>query len=158
MKGTTAMAMTHAWHDIVHDMKDEMHDLATITHVDAARQAYLGLWATFIAVPLVFGIDAFAAYLNETWETYLATWANDMLPGSASDAVALIGVVTLVLAAAVAVVPRIGGDLLALWLVLLAINLFAIEGMAWLGVGTVALALCCVAMARMSTAYHHKEG
>ena len=22
------MALTHAWHDIVHDMQDEMHDLA----------------------------------------------------------------------------------------------------------------------------------
>jgi len=152
------MAMTHAWHDIVHDMKDEMHDLATITHVDAARQAYLGLWATFIAVPLVFGIDLFAAYLNEDWETYVASGTNDIVPGSASDAVVLFGVIGIVLAAAVAVLPRIGGDLLALGLVLLALNLFAIETMAWLGVGTVALALCCVAMARMSTAYHHKEG
>lgn len=152
------MALTHAWHDIVHDMKDEMHDLATITHVDAARQAYLGLWATFIAVPLVFGIDRFAAYLNENWEGTLATWGNDVMPGSASDAIMVFGVVELVLAAAVALVPRVGGDLLAIWLVLLALNLFAIEGMAWLGVGSVALALCCVAMARMSTAYHHKEG
>lgn len=152
------MALTHAWHDIVLDMKDEMHDLATITRVDAARQAYLGLWATFIAVPLVFGIDRFAAYLNENWEGYVATWANDLMPGSASDAVMVFGVVELALAACVALVPRIGGDLLAVWLVLLALNLFAIEGLAWIGVGTVALALCCVAMARMSTAYHHTEG
>lgn len=152
------MALTHAWHDIVHDMKDEMHDLATINRVDAARQAYLGLWATFIALPLVFGIDRFAAYLNENWEGYLATWANDLMPGSASDAIMVFGVVELALAAAVAVVPRIGGDLLAIWLVLLSLNLFAIDGMAWIGVGTVALALCCVAMARMSTAYHHREG
>lgn len=152
------MALTHAWHDIVHDMRDEMHDLATINRVDAARQAYLGLWATFIALPLVFGIDRFAAYLNENWEGYLATWTNDLMPGSASDAVMVFGVVELALAAAVALVPRIGGYLLALWLVLLALNLFALEGMAWIGIGTVALALCCAAMARMSTAYHHTEG
>src|SRR5690349_11255823 len=52
----TAMALTDAWHDIVHDMQDEMHDLATITRQDAARQAYLALWATMIAFPLVFGL------------------------------------------------------------------------------------------------------
>ena len=150
------MAITHAWHDMVLDMKDEMRDIATITHVDAARQAYLGLWATFIAVPLVFGLDRFAAMLNDDWESYLATWANDTVPGSASDAVMVFGVIEL--AAAVALVPRVGGDLLALWLVLLSFNLFAIDGLAWIGVGTVALAVCSLAMARMSTAYHHKEG
>jgi hypothetical protein len=143
---------------MVLDMKDEMHDIATITHVDAARQAYLGLWATFIAVPLVFGLDRFAAMLNDDWESYLATWANDIVPGSASDAVMVFGVIELALAAAVALVPRVGGDLLALWLVLLSFNLFAIDGLAWIGVGTVALAVCSLAMARMSTAYHHKEG
>ena len=151
------MAITHAWHDMVLDMKDEMHDIATITHVDAARQAYLGLWATFIAVPLVFGLDRFAAMLNDDWESYLATWANDIMPGSASDAVMVFGVIELALAAAVALAPRIGGDLLALWLVLLSFNLFAIDGLAWIGVGTVALAVCSLAMARMSTAYHHHE-
>ena len=152
------MAITHAWHDMVLDMKDEMHDIATITHVDAARQAYLGLWATFIAVPLVFGLDRFAAMLNDDWESYLATWANDIVPGSASNAVMAFGVIELALAAAVALAPRIGGDLLALWLVLLSFNLFAIDGLAWIGVGTVALAVCSLAMARMSTAYHHKDG
>jgi len=152
------MALTHAWHDIVHDMQDEMHDLATITRLDAARQAYLALWATMIAVPLVFGIDRFAAVMNDNWEGYVATWVNDLLPGTASDAVVVFGVVELVLAALVAISPRVGGDLLALWLVLLAINLFGLNGLTWIGMGTLALAICSVAMARMSTAYHHKEG
>jgi hypothetical protein len=152
------MALTHAWHDLVHDMRDEMHDLATITRVDAARQAYLALWATFLAVPLVFGIDRFAAWLNEDWNALVATWANDLMPGSASDAVMVFGVVELALAAMVALMPRIGGYLLAGWFVLLALNVFAIDGLAWLGIGTLALAMASVAMARMSTAYHHTEG
>jgi hypothetical protein len=157
MKGN-AMAITHAWHDIVHDMQDEMRDLATITRLDAARQAYLALWATMVAVPLVFGIDRFAGVMNENWEGFVATWVNDLLPGSASDAIVVFGVVELVLAALVAVTPRLGGDLLALWLVLLAINMFSIDGLIWIGMGTVALAICCLAMARMSTTYHHTEG
>jgi hypothetical protein len=148
------MALAHAWHDIVHDLQDEMHDLATITKVDAARQAYLALWATFMAVPLLFGIDRFAGIMAENWEAYVADW----VPGSAATAVTVFGIVELVLFVAVAAMPRIGGDLLALWLVLQAINLFGVGDVAWVAMGTLALALCCVAMARMSRAYHHTEG
>ena len=152
------MALTHAWHDIVHDMQDEMHDLATITRHDAARQAYLALWATMIAFPLVFGLDRFTGAMNDHWEGYVANWANDLLPGTASDAIVVFGVVELVLAALVLTMPRIGGDLLALWLALLAVNLFSMDGMAWIAMGTVALAICSLAMARLSTTYHHTEG
>lgn len=151
------MATSHAWHGLVHDFRDEVHDLSTITHVDAARQAHLGLWATFMAVPLLFGIDRFAAVMNENWEAYVADWVNDVLPGGAADAVTVFGVVELLLFLAVAAMPRAGGDLLALWLVLQSINLFAVGDVHWAAVGTLGLALCCLAMARLSTAYHHRE-
>ena len=152
------MALTHAWHDIVHDMQDEMHDLATITRHDAARQAYLALWATMFVVPLAFGLDRFSGMMNDNWEGFVANWVNDLLPGTASDAIVIFGVVELVLAALVLAMPRVGGDLLALWLALLAVNFFSIDQMGWLGVGTVALAICAMAMARLSTTYHHAEG
>lgn len=151
------MAITHAWHDLVHDMRDEVHDIATINHVDALRQAYLGLWATFIAVPLVFGLDKFAGFLSDSWERYLPTWGNDVLPGTASDAMLWIGALEIVLAVLILTVPRIGGDLFALWMVVVAIGIFDIGGMHELGVGALALAVCALAMARMSTAYHHKD-
>ncbi len=152
------MALTHAWHDLVHDMRDEMHDLATINRVDAARQAYLGLWATCIAVPLIFGADRFGEWLNDSWTALVASRANDLMPGSASDAVMVFGVVELGLAAMVALMPKLGGQLLGAWFVLLAFNCFAIDGLAWLGIGTLGLAMAALAMSRMSTAYHHTEG
>lgn len=152
------MAHTHAWHDLSHDFRDEIRDLASITRVDAARQAYLGLWATFMAVPLLFGLDRFLAIMNANWEAYIAGWVNDLLPGTAATAVATFGVVELVLFLAVAAMPRIGGDILALWLVIQGINLFALGDMHWVAMGTIGLALCCLAMARMSNAYHHQEG
>ena len=151
------MATTHAWHGLVHDFRDEVHDLSTITRVDAARQAYLGLWATFMAVPLLFGLDRFVAVMNGSWEAYVAGWANDLLPGGASDAIATFGVVEIALFVAVAAMPRIGGDLLALWLVLQAVNLFGVGDLDWVAMGTLGLAICCLAMARMSRAYHHTE-
>ena len=77
------MALTHSWHDMVHDMRDEMHDLATITHVEPARQAFLMLWGLFVVAPILFGIDKFAGVLTSDWEGYLATWVDDLLPGHA---------------------------------------------------------------------------
>ena len=147
------MALTHAWHD----MRDEMHDLATFPRVDAARQAYLGLWATFIVLPLVFGLDKLFGFMTDGWEGYLATWANDALPGSASTAMTWFGVVEIALAACVLLLPRVGGDLFAIWMVLVAINLFTIDDMAHLAVAALAFAACAAAMARMSTAFHHTE-
>jgi hypothetical protein len=152
------MAMTHAWHDIVHDMRDEMHDLVAIGRVDAARQAYLGLWATFVAVPLLFGLDKLLQVTNASWEGYLANWANNIIPGNASDAMYWLGAVEVVLAVLVAFAPRVGGDLFGLWMLLMAISLFSIGGLPELAIGAIALGICSVAMARMSTAYHHTEG
>jgi len=152
------MAITHAWNDLTHDFRDELHDLGALNRVDAARQAYLGLWVTFLGLPLLFGLDKLVAFANVSWEGYLATWVNDVLPGSASDAVLWLGAAEIVIAGLVLFAPRIGGDVLGVWMVLAAISLFAIGGMAHLALAALALGACAVCMARMSTAYHHTEG
>lgn len=145
------MSLTHAFHD----MTEEMHDLVNITHVDAARQAYLGLWATFVVVPLVFGLDKFAGFLGVNWDAYLATWVNNVIPGTAAEAVTILGGVELLLAVGIALMPRIGGDLTAVYLVGAAISVFVIGGgtMVLLGITFVAAAVCALAMARMSRTY-----
>jgi len=147
------MALTHA----IHDMREEVHDLVTINHVDATRQAYLGLWATFVVAPLVFGIDKFAGFITGNWEAFLATWVNDVLPGSAADAVMVLGVVEILLAVTIALLPRVGGDLFALYMVLMAISLFAVGGgtMIVLGLAAIGAAICALAMARLSTTFHN---
>ena len=146
------MALTHA----IHDMRDEVHDLVTINRVDATRQAFIGLWATFVAAPLIFGIDKFAGVITTNWEGFLATWVNDLLPGTASDAVVVLGVVEILLALTIALLPRIGGDLFAIYMVLMAFSLFAVGGgtMVILGMVAIAAAICALAMARLSTTFH----
>ena len=145
-----------AFADAVHDMREEVHDLMTIGHVDAARQAYVGLWASFVAVPFIFGVDKFAGFLGVHWEGYLAGWVNNILPGNAAGAVTLLGVVEVLLAIAVALKPRFGGDLTALYLVLAAFSVFTIGGggMVVMGIMFLAAAVCALAMARLSTTYH----
>ena len=117
------MALTHTWHDMVEDMRGEMHDIATITHVAPARQAFLMLWATFVVAPILFGLDKFAGVLTDDWTGYLAGWVNDLVPGTAEQAMYAVGVIEIAAGVLVAVAPRIGGYVVALWLAGIIVNL-----------------------------------
>jgi len=143
------MATMHR-EDLLHDMREELHDLTHFSTITAARQGLLTLWLTFIALPLIWGIDMIFEFMNVTWEPYVATWVNDALPGNASDVTLWVGIVMVALAACVAFAPHIGGDVLGAASVLIAVNLMAIDGAAYLVIGMLALALCCFAMARMA--------
>jgi hypothetical protein len=151
------MALTDSWHDMVHDMRDEMHDIATITHVEPARQAFLMLWGLFVVAPILFGIDKFAGVLTSDWEGYLATWVNDLLPGSASDAMHMIGVVEIAAGLLVLAMPRIGGYVVALWLAGINVNLVSTGEYYDIALRDVGLMVAAIALARLATTFHHRE-
>ena len=83
---------------------------------DPAAQAFLLLRVVFTVAPIVFGLDKFAHVMNDHWAMYLAPEFNDLIPGSAADAMHLVGVVEIAAGLVVAVVPRFGGLLVAAWL------------------------------------------
>jgi hypothetical protein len=120
------MATTHSWHDRTHRLTDEvsrdLHDLATIRRVAPARQAFVMLWALFTLLPIVAGIDKFAEVLT-SWEGYLATWVNDIVPGTAGDAMLAVGVIEILAGLVVLVAPRYGAYIVALWLAAIIVNL-----------------------------------
>jgi hypothetical protein len=120
------MAATHSWHDRTHRLTDEMsrdlHDLATIRRVAPARQAFVMLWALFTLLPIVVGLDKFAEVLT-SWEGYLATWVNDIVPGTASDAMIAVGVIEILAGLVVLMAPRYGAYIVALWLAAIIVNL-----------------------------------
>ena len=142
-----------AFADAMHDMREEMHDLTHITQVDAGRQAFAGLWGAYVAVPLLFGIDKFAGFLGVEWGGYLANWVHTIIPGGDAMAITVLGLVEILLACAVALKPRIGGDLMAAYLVFAALSVFMVGGMAVLGTVFLAAAVCALAMARLSTTH-----
>jgi hypothetical protein len=152
------MALTHAWHDLVHDMRDEMHDIATITHVGPARQAFLMLWGTFVIAPVLVGIDKFAGVLTDSWEAYLATWVNDLLPGTATDAMYYVGAVEIAAGLLVAVMPRIGGYVVAAWLAAIIVNLVSTGEYYDIALRDAVLLVAAVALARLAASFHHREG
>ncbi|RHW23867.1 hypothetical protein D0Z08_27640 [Nocardioides immobilis] len=151
------MVTMHRQDDLLHDMREELHDLTHFSEITADRKGRLTLWLTFIALPLVWGVDMIFDLMGVAWEAHVATWANDAFPGTASDLILWVGVVMVALAACVAVAPHIGGDLLGLAIALLAVNLMWVDGAAHLVFGMIALALCCFAMARMAHGDRERE-
>ncbi len=93
----------------------------TRTNVGADR-AYLLLRTVFTIAPIAFGLDKFAGVLTD-WEQYLAPWINDLVPGSAHQAMLAVGVIEVVAGIAVAVAPRYGALLVAGWLAGIILNL-----------------------------------
>ena len=89
-----------------------------------ARQAYLMLRTVFTIAPIAFGLDKFFDILTD-WEQYLAPWINDLVPGSAHQAMLAVGVVEILAGVLVAVRPAIGAYVVAAWLLGIIVNLSA---------------------------------
>ena len=147
------MALTHSWHDMVHDMRDEMHDLATITHVEPARQAFLMLWWLFVVAPILFGIDKFANVLTDDWTRYLSSEFNGLLPGSAASGMHLVGIVEIVAGLIVAVRPREGALIVAAWLAGIILNLLLVGGYGDIALRDFGLLLGALSLSRLAQAY-----
>lgn len=76
----------------------------------------------FTVAPIAFGLDKFAGLLTD-WERYLAPWVDDLVPGTAHQAMLAVGVVEVVAGLVVALAPRFGALLVAGWLAGIIINL-----------------------------------
>ena len=97
---------------------------STPARTDAgADRAFLLLRTVFTIAPIAFGLDKFAELLTDNWEGYLAPWVNDIVPGTAHEAMLLVGVIEIVAGVVVAVSPKYGGLLVAAWLGGIILNL-----------------------------------
>jgi hypothetical protein len=92
------------------------------THLGTER-AYLLLRTVFTIAPIAFGLDKFFNLLTDDWTVYLAPWVNDIVPGTAHQAMLAVGVIEIVAGLVVAVAPRFGGPLVAAWLAGIILNL-----------------------------------
>jgi uncharacterized membrane protein len=59
----------------------------------------------FTVAPIVFGLDKFFNVLTD-WPAYLAPVINDIVPGTAQQAMYVVGVVEILAGVAVALLPR----------------------------------------------------
>src|SRR5215210_7232103 len=120
---------------------------------DPAAQAFLLVWIVFTVAPILFGLDKFANVLTDDWTRYLATEFNDIIPGSASDAMHIVGIVEITAGIAVAVAPRFGGLLVAAWLGGIIVSLLLVGGYGDIALRDFGLLLSALTLWRLGAAY-----
>ena len=120
---------------------------------DPAVQALLLLRIAFTVAPILFGLDKFAGVLTDDWTRYLAPAFNDIIPGNASDAMHIVGVVEIVAGLVVAVTPRFGGLLVAGWLAGIIVNLLIVGGYGDIAMRDFGLLLGALTLSRLASAF-----
>jgi hypothetical protein len=120
--------------------------------VDPAYQAFWLLRIGFTIAPIAFGLDKFAHVLVN-WDRYLAPWINDLVPGTAHQAMYAVGVIEIVAGLVVALRPRFGGYLVAAWLAGIIANLLIVPGFYDIALRDFGLLLAALTLARLATAF-----
>jgi hypothetical protein len=115
-----------------------------------AQQAARLLRTVFTIAPIAFGLDKFAELLTD-WEQYLAPWVDDLVPGTAHQAMLAVGVVEIAAGLLVALMPRIGGYVVALWLAGIIVNLVTMGEYLDVALRDFGLLVAAVALARLYT-------
>ena len=120
---------------------------------DPAAQAFMLLRIAFTVAPILFGLDKFAEVLTDDWTRYLATEFNDIIPGSAQDAMYMVGAVEIVAGLVVLFSPRFGGLLVAGWLGGIIVSLLLVGGYGDIALRDFGLLLGALTLSRLAAAY-----
>ena len=126
---------------------------ASALRADPGAQAFLLLRIAFTVAPIVMGLDKFANVLTDDWTRYLAPAFNDIIPGSAADAMHIVGVIEIVAGLVVATMPRFGALLVAGWLGGIIVNLLIVGGFGDIAFRDFGLLLGALTLARLAWAY-----
>ncbi len=118
----------------------------------ASRQAYLVLRSAFTIAPILFGVDKFFHVMTD-WGRYLAPPLADLSPFTLDTTMYLVGGVEVVAGLVVAVRPRLGAPLVAVWLAGIIVNLIVLGGHLDIALRDVGLLLAAVALSLLSRAH-----
>jgi hypothetical protein len=124
---------------------------------DPVAQAFTMLRVAFTVAPILFGIDKFANVLTSDWTRYLATEFNDVIPGTAADAMHAVGVIEIAAGLVVAFSPRFGAYLVAAWLGGIIFNLLLVGGYGDIALRDFGLLLAALTLARLASAFHARD-
>lgn len=117
----------------------------------SSREAFILLRSVFTVAPVLFGLDKFTNLLTD-WPDYLAPWINDIVPGTAQEAMYAVGVVEILAGIVVAVAPRYGGLLVAAWLAGIIVNLLTIPDYYDIALRDFGLLVAALALWRLAVA------
>lgn len=120
-------------------------------------EAFFLLRTLFTVAPILFGLDKFFNVLPtdpDRWSKYLAGWIDNILPGSATSDMYLVGVIEIVAGLLVAVAPRIGAWVVAAWLAGIILDLLTLPGYYDVALRDFGLLVSAVVLARLARAVH----
>ena len=127
---------------------------AASLRADPSHQAFLLLRTVFTVAPIVFGLDKFANLLTD-WPGYLAPRIDHIVPGTAQQAMYVVGVIEIVAGLVVALRPRYGGLLVSAWLAGIIVNLLLIPGFYDIALRDFGLLVAALALSRLAAAHEH---
>ena len=119
---------------------------------DRARQAFRILHVGFVVAPILAGLDKFLEVLVD-WDRYLAPAVTDILPVSGHTLMLAVGVVEIAAGVLVALRPRIGAYVVAVWLWVIIVNLLVAGDYFDIALRDFGLSLGALALARLAEAY-----
>jgi uncharacterized membrane protein YphA (DoxX/SURF4 family) len=125
--------------------------------MERARQAFLLLRTVFTVAPILFGLDKFTNFLTD-WTVYLAPVATSVVPLPAQTFMYIVGVVEVLAGIAVAVRPRFGSLLVAVWLLGIIINLVVLGSFYDVALRDFGLLVGALALNRLSPAGASRRG
>jgi hypothetical protein len=117
--------------------------------VRPAYQAYRILHIGFVVLPILAGFDKFFHFLVN-WDQYFAPLAARVLPVSGHTFMQAVGVIEVAAGVLVAVRPRFGAYVVAVWLWGIIANLLLIPGYYDIALRDFGLSLGALALARLS--------
>jgi hypothetical protein len=117
-----------------------------------AYQAFLILYAGFVALPVLAGADKFF-HLLVNWDQYLAPAIADLLPVSGHTFMLGVGVIEIAAGVLVALWPRVGAVVVALWLWGIIVNLLLAGGFYDIALRDFGLSLGALALARLASEF-----
>jgi len=104
---------------------------------------------TFGLVPIIAGADKFTNLLTR-WDQYLNPSLASVLPFSAATFMMIVGVIEICAGILVLVKPKVGGLVVSLWLVLIAVSLVASGKFLDVAVRDLVMAIGAYSMAKIS--------
>lgn len=113
------------------------------------KQTFNLLKYTFVLLPIAAGLDKFTNLLTQ-WEHYLNPAIAGLLPVSAATFMMVVGVIEIVAGIIVWKKPEIGGNIVAAWLVIIAISLLTYLNFFDIAVRDVVMAISAFAMAQLA--------
>jgi uncharacterized membrane protein YphA (DoxX/SURF4 family) len=126
---------------------------------DPAFQAFWLLRIGFCVAPIAFGLDKYFHVLTD-WDKYLAPEFSDLFDVKAHTLMYFVGAIEIVAGLVVALRPRFGGYLVAVWLAGIITNLLLMADYYDIALRDFGLLLAALTLARLATAFPvaHRAG